>query len=336
MNASRQSFVVSALICVALGALFATRFRLMPYPVEAPFDGGMPLAAALTHLTVTQPWVATAIGAVLLGWTLLLIVQMTVKFAPAASRNFLPAQIFLIAGAGVVIPAESLAALAAVWLLVMALRQLIYSFHKEQRFGELFHAGFFLGFMPLLYAPATAVVPAIVIAALAIYRRSGREAVVAFTGLVLPLLGSEFIRWATGTPGEAVWSELWRCATVQRDVLGMLPRGAMAVAGLVGLMAMVAVMWMAGHKKGVRKTPAHFMQHTSLVLIFMAASALVPGTSTTLVPLVAVPGALIVPFAFMGRAGRLSTIIYCLLLAAVLALDLLPFLGISALDWLSL
>jgi hypothetical protein len=329
MNASRQSFIVSAIICVAMLVLFAVRYRLMPYSVEAPFEDGMPLAAALTRLTLARPLIALACGSVMLGWIVLLIVQMTIKFAPTAGRNYLPAQIFLVLGAGIVISGEVLASLVAAWLLTLALRQLIFSFHKESRFGELFHAGFFLGFMPLFYAPAAVIAPAIALAALAIYHRTGREAVVMGVGLVLPLCGAEFLRWALDTPGDPIWHELWRCAVVHRHVVESLPRTAAVLAGLVLSMALVAIFWMSGHKKGVRKIPSRFMQHSSLALIFLLLSAFVPGTSTTLAVLSAVPCALVVPYAFASRSPVLSTLIYCLILAAVLVLDLLPFWGIS-------
>jgi hypothetical protein len=330
VNASRQSFIVSALICIALGALFVARYRLMPYSVEAPFEGGMPPAAALTRLAVNQPWVALAIGAVMLTWTLMLVVQMTIKFAPAASRNYLPAQIFLILGAGIVISGEALASLTAAWLFTLALRQLIFSFNKERGFGEVFHAGFFLGFIPLIYAPAAVMVPAVAASALLIYRRTGREAIVTLVGLALPLGSAEFIRWAVDAPGNPLWREIWRCVIVHRNVVDTLPRTAAFVVGGVMLLALVAVLWMAGHKKGVRKTPATFMHHTTWTLVFVVASAFVPGTSTTLAALLAVPGALIVPYAFAGRAGGFSTLIYCAILAAVLVLDLLPFFGFPA------
>jgi hypothetical protein len=339
VNASRQSLIVSALICIAMLALFVARYRLAPYPVEAAFTGGMPMAAWLTGLTSTQPWVALGVGTALLGWTLLLVVQMTIKFAPAAGRNYLPAQIFLIVWGGIVVSGEALAAMTAAWLLTMAMRQLIFSYHKAQHFGELFHAGFYLGFIPLLYAPAAVIVPAIAYAAVMLYRRGVREAVVTGVGLVLPFAGAEFIHWALATHTLDSWTlatsdnpiyrELWRCLTVQRDVVGLLPERWTVVMGLVLLMALVGILWMAGHKKkGVRKMPYKFMQHTSLVLLFVSLSALVPGSSTTLGALVAVPCALAVPYAFAGRSAGLSTFVYCLILAAVLALDLLPVLGI--------
>jgi hypothetical protein len=110
---------------------------------------------------------------------------------------------------------------------------------------------------------------------------------------------------------------------------GLPPYSAVAVAALVLSLDLVAILWVPSHKKSVRKTQYKFIVHTSLVLLFLLATAAIPGSSTTLAALAAVPCALCVPYAFPGKLATFSTAIYCLVVAAVLALDLPPVLGIS-------
>ncbi len=329
MNASRQSFIVSAVISTLLAALFVARLRLAPYAVESPFEGGMPLAATLTRLTVAWPWVAAALAALIVGWTLLIVVQLTVKYTTVANRNYLPAQIFLVASGGLVVSGEALASLISAWLLTLASRQLVFSFHKKYRFGELFHAGLYLGAIPLLYAPAAVIVVPAAIAALAIYRRSGRESVVCLTGLFFPVPAAGFIHWALGDGGEFIYRELWRCAVDTSFDWSVVPFSAAVPAVPVLILSLFAVVWSLGRRKSDRKTHSKFMQHTSLLLLLTAVSSLVPGTSTTLVALVAVPCALTVPDAFSGKASTLSTVLYIIILISVLAIDLTPIAGIS-------
>jgi hypothetical protein len=335
MNASRQSFPVSAVICVLMAALFVARYRLAPYPVEAPFEGGMPLAVALTRFSVAHAGWAAALGAVVVLWTLLVVVQLSVKYAPASSRNYLPPQIFIITAGALAISGEALAALFAALLLTLATRRFVSSFHKGYDFPEVFHAGFYLGLIPLLYAPAVVPVVAIAIAALVIYRRTFREGVVCLAGLFFPLPAAGFIHWALGDGGGFIYRELWQCTLAPRPVAGQMPEWAATVAGLTGVLvvslALVGIIWVAGHKKSIRKTPQKFIGYTSVVLLLLAGSAVVPGTSTTLCALVAVPCAVSVPHAFAPGVSRLSTVIYCLILAAILALHLPPVLGVSAL-----
>lgn len=328
MNASRQSFIVSAVLCTLMAALFVARYRLTPYPVEAPFEEGMPLAAVLTRFTVAHPWWAAVAAAVVVAWTLLLVVQLGIKYGLPASRNYLSAQIFLIGAGGLVIAGEALAALVAAWLMTLAARQFVFSLHKGYSFREVFHAGFYLGMIPLLYAPAVVAVVPVAIAGLTIYRRSGREAVVCFAGLALPVPAAGFIYWAAGTGGGFVYHELWRCA-LERQPAAWLPLvPVVGVAVLAVGLALTGVAWALGHKKNIRKTQFKFVQHTSFVLLAVAASGVLGGTSATLAALGAVPVALSVPYAFAGKQAGVATAIYCAVVIAVLVLDILPFFGI--------
>ncbi len=327
-NASRQSFPASAAICILMATLFAARYSIAPYPVEAPFEGGMPLAALLARFSVAWPWIAAVCAAFIVLWTLLVVVQLTVKYAPAASRNYLPMQLFLVGAAGIIVSGEALAALAAALLLALACRQFVFSLHKEYRFSEVFHAGFYMGFIPLLYAPVALSALAVVIAALSIYRRSLREAVVCFAGFVLPIPAAGFIHWAAGASGGFIYSELWRCAAELTMQQVAAPYSAIAVASLLGILAVIGIVRVSDYKKSIRKTQYKFMQHISFVLLFVAVSAAVPGTSTTLAALVAVPCAMCAPYAFHGKMATVASVMYCLIVAAVSALDLLPVLGV--------
>ncbi len=328
MNASRQSLIVSALLCALLAALFVARWMFAPYAVEAPFEGGMPLAAALARFTVAHGWWAVAAAAVVAGWTLLLVVQLSVKYAPASSRNYLPPQIFLIAAGGIAIAGESLAALLAAWFMVLSVRQFTFSFHKGYRFTELFHAGFWLGLIPLLYAPAAVWTLPVALSALVVFRRSAREAVVCMTGMALPLPAAGFIHWALGAEADYLWHELWRCAIEGRGATFSLPLTTAVVGLLVVAITLSALVRAAAMRKSIRKTPSKFVGFTALVLLWVAGSLALPGSSATLFPLLGVPCAVVLPYAFVGRGAGFSTAIYSLILAAVLALHLLPVLGV--------
>lgn len=328
MNASRQSLPVSAVMCTGLATLFVTRYLLVPFPVEAPFEGGMPLASALVRFTAHHSWLASATAVLIVAWTLLLVVQMTVKYSPAGIRNYLPAQIFLVAAAGIVASDEPLAALTAAWLLTLAMRRSAFSFHKGYAFSELFHTGFYLGLIPLLYAPAAVIVLPAAIAALSIYRRSGREAVVCLAGLLLPVPVAGFIHWAAGASGDFIYRELWRCAVEPRTPWREMPLGMVAVAVPVLILAFTGMFWVLWHKKSIRKAQYKFMRHASFVMFLIAASATVPGSSATVATLAALPCALGVPYAFQGKLAVTSTLLYCAVLLAVFALNLLPVLDI--------
>jgi hypothetical protein len=331
VNASRQTLVASAAICALLAALFVARWRLAPLPVETPFEGGMPLAAILTRFSFPGGgWFAAALGALSVGWTMLVVVQLGIKYAPPGSRNFLPPQIFLAAAGGLALAGDALASLTAALLLALSLRRLASSFHKGYSFPELFHGGFYLGLIPLLYAPAALAVPVIAASAVFLYRRSLREAVVCLAGVLFPVPAAGFVHWALGGEGGYIYAELWRCTLEAPSRPGFegVPTLALVAAALLTVPALVATIWVTGHKKGLRKAQHKFVGVGAIALATFAATSALPGASTFVFALCSVPCAVVWPWAFTGRVARFSTALYCVTLGAVLALDLLPILGI--------
>jgi hypothetical protein len=331
LNASGQSFVTSALICALLAALFVARYCLAPMPVEMPFEGGMPLAATLTRFSAAHPWLATAAAVVVALWTLAVVTQLSIKYAPAGSRNYLPPQVFVLCAGGLVISDQPLAALTVAWLSTLAARQFARSFHKGYGFGEIFHAAFYMGITPLLYAPAALIAPVITLGALVIYRRSGREVIVALVGLMLPLAMAAFVYWAMGDGWGVVWEELTRHLFEQRNVWAGVPLPLLGVAVPLLALTLTGMFWALGHGRNIRRTQYKFMQHTSLVLFVVVASGVVAGSSTTLLALAATPCALSTLYAFSPKTAPASTLLYCLALIGACAINLFSILGISML-----
>jgi acid phosphatase family membrane protein YuiD len=110
-----------------------------------------------------------------------------------------------------------------------------------------------------------------------------------------------------------------------------LPISAAIVAGLVMLSAFIAAGWARTHKKNIRNTPYRFMQHVSFILAALIASAAIPGSSSTLVPLVAVAAALALTYGFSGKWAVISSVVYCCIMATVLALNLMLIGGYAVL-----
>ena len=329
-NAARQPFSVSAVISLLLAVLFAVRYAAEPYSFEASFTGGMPLTAALTRFSMEYPWPAALITVVIVVWILFITVQLTVRYASATSRNYLPVQLFIITACGITVPVEALASFLAAWLLVLSTRQFISSFRKEMRFEEVFRAGLYLGFIPLLYAPA-ALLLLLIPVAMSLYRRSARELTVCVAGALMPVPGAGFLYWACGESPSFVYRELWRCVS-ERPALPFpaeIPIVASVAAGLVAALVLIAVVWFLSHRKGMRTKQRKMMAHVSLMLLAVILSLPVPGSSPAVVPLAAVAAAMAVPYSFSGRQAGISSLLYCLLLVAVLTLNLAPVLGIS-------
>lgn len=329
-NAARQPFFLSATVSVTLAVLFAVRHAIAPGPVELPFTDGMPVAAALTRFSTAHPRLAMAAASVILLWIVFVIVRMTVRYSSATNRNYLPFQFFVITACGIVISGEALASFAAAWLLVLSTKHSIDSFRKNFRFEDAFRAGFFLGTIPLLYAPGVLLLPLIPIVR-SLYRRSPRELAVGSVGALLPVPAAGFLYWAFGEDSSFIYRELWRCLSERPAVQwpGQIPVTALAVAALVIAITVAAVAWFLAHRKGMRTRQRKIMGHVSFMLLLILASMSIPGASPSVVPLLATGVAMAVPYAFFGKQALAWSIVYCVVLAAVLVLDLAPVLGVS-------
>lgn len=322
IDAGRQSFPVSALIGLALAGLFVAR-RSVAAPVAAA--DGMPLEAMLIGFSAAHPvWSAVSVGVIVVV-TLAMMLQLTVKFGPAASRNYLPGQVLLVGTMGIAAGGEWLAASLVTLLLTLGMRRLVMSFHKGYRFADVFHAGFYLGLLPLLYAPAAVIVLPAAVSAMAIYRRSGRELIVCMVGVLLPVPAAGFIHWAAGTEGGYIYRELWRCVSTAGEA-GVLTGPMVATGAILAAITVAGLVWLPRNRKAGRNTPYKLMQHTAVVVVLAAATAVLPGTTAAFAALASVPCAVSVPFAFQGGSSRMSTMLYVLMLAAAAALNLGPLL----------
>lgn len=329
LDAARQPFSITLIGSGLLLALFAARYFIAPYPIETPAATGMPLAAWLTRFSTANPRWSAAITLVLVMWISYIMIQLTVRYASATSRNYLPIPIFIITACGLFIPGETLAAYTAALLLILAIRQFISAFRKDYRFEEAFRGGLYIGLIPLLYAPA-AVLLLLVPVLMSLYRRSSRELAVSLIGAVLPTLGAWFILWVSG---EGVWflfTEFWRSVSV-RTIAWPPPFSIIfyICAGLAAVLVFTAIFWFVGNRKGMRTRQRKVMAHISLSFALIALSLGAPGSSLSVLPLLSIPAAMAIPYAFTDRQAALSTLAYYLLLLAVLALNLSPILGIS-------
>lgn len=329
-NASRQPFVVSAGIGTLLATVFVARRVVAPYGLEPP-EAVMPLARAMTEFSAEWPWISAVLVAALMFWTLLVVVQLSVKYAPVVGRNYLPIQIFIIATMGVAIPMEILPAMVAVWLSVLAVRQFVFSFHKDYRFEEVFRAGFYLGIVPLLYAPAMVLV-LLIPAAMAIFGRSAREFAICVVGVLLPVPMAGFVHWAMGADAGFVYRELWRCCVADGGLtgIGSTDISILVTEGLLFVLAGIAIGWTLAHRKSARRRQRRVVLFLAVMLAVLTGSLLVPGASVVHTMLLAVPLTLCVPYAFPDKNTAVaSSVVHYVVLAAAFAMTLSRISGFS-------
>jgi hypothetical protein len=206
------------------------------------------------------------------------------------------------------------------------------TFHKDYRFTEVFKGGFYLGFVPLLYAPAAVLLILIPIVT-TLYRRSGRELTVGITGALLPIFGAWFVDWALGRWVWHLFGEWWRCVAHRGAPLWPteLPVMAIVCGGAIVALTAIALGWFIARRKGMRTRRRKVMIHIFVTLLLLALPFAAPGSSLTGLPLLAIPIAITTPYAFTGRQPVVSSLLYILLIATTLAMNIYSLFDIAPL-----
>jgi hypothetical protein len=313
-----------------LVALFFARYFISPYPVEKPFVEGMPLAEWLTRWSIVHTVWSGVVIFLLVVWTTFIVTRLAVRYTSATSRNYISIPVFVVAVCGVFVPAEALASYLAAWLFALATRQFMLTFRKDYRFTEAFRGGFYLGFIPLLYAPG-ALLLALVPMLATLYRRSGRELVVSGVGALLPTFGTWFVGWASGDDGLGVFRKWWHCVSHRGASIWPteFPIMAAICGGVIVALTAMALVWFMSKRKGMRTRGRKVMTHLSLAFLLLAVSFVAPGASSSGIPLLGVTSAMAIPYLFTARQSIVPSVLYILVVAAVVVMNVLSLRGIS-------
>jgi hypothetical protein len=323
-NAARQSFPLTLASSTVLAALVSVRHAVSPYAVETPYTDGMPIAEWLTCWSVEHPvWSGIAV-ALLAIWTVLIITSLGMRFTSSSSRNYLPIPLFIIIACGIYLSHETLASQLAAWLFAQATSQFMLTFRKDYCFEEAFKGGFYLGVIPLLYAPAL-ILWVLVPFLATLYRRSVREFVVCVAGVVLPTLGAWFIGWVMGDGVWHLFREWWRCVAHHSANAWPTEVSIMAIICVVFVVTLTAMAlgWFLWRRKTVRARQRKMISHVVVATLLLTLSFALPGASISGMPLLGVGLSMLIPSAFISRQSSVASLLYLLLVAAVLSINII-------------
>jgi len=237
-----------------------------------------------------------------------------------AGRCYLTIPFFGMAACFAGLAAESLVQFVAALVLALAARNYCAAFRNGYGFNALFRASLYLGMLPLL-GPAALPLWLLLPIAVFLFRRTVREAVVAFFGLGLPLFLFSYVRWGTGAEFGGPWAAVTgRCAAGLRwpefalpDTLcGYVP---LLLAGGYLLLSCGAVLL---HLQIFYSQP----RKVRAILVYFACCAVVSistlffsAAPSQAAALCAVPVSVLLPVLFVRSRHLLASVIYLLLLA---------------------
>lgn len=326
----RQPLMVTLLLFAALAGLFVYRFLALPYPEEIPAAGVTPIENFLLWFTARYEVVSIGICILLIFANGLSISKILTQHMVLSSRSYMPMILYLAICCGIWFGGINLPAVLSSFLLLRSTEYFIHSFVRTTSFNQTFRGALIAGCIPLIY-PAAAVYFLAIPTAMSVFRRKGRETIVATVGWFMPLLAYAYIMWAVDLgftePLAAIWQH------ILTPVAG-LPLGTGSVPEILRLVAVVVTgvlilfgLASFGTMSGTMRTRGRAIFIYFIFLLLISSGVLfIPAAAPSALVLFAIPAAAIIPAFFSRFPGLFSGIAYIIFLLSVVTLNIYPLL----------
>lgn len=275
---------------------------------------------ALGNFEASHPAWARLLAGFLLLFAGLSIGRMTVRYNLYAVGTCLAIPLYGIVASGAAPGQYLLPTFAASAVLALAIKNFGRSFSNGYSFDATFRASFYAGLLPLL-APSALPLLLLLPVALALFRRTLREAAVALCGVLLPILALGYINWAAGGTLAAPAFTIGRLF-LTGEPLALLPE--LQTTTILLLAASTAVCLGAAllflMNVYIVGTKSRFVLVFNICTLALTLAILCgPAASRADIALLAVPAAVLMPLLLVRTRASLSQPLYLLLLAGAVA-----------------
>lgn len=299
--------LATSLVLTVLGLMFRlpSASELPALSVETPL-GELLAAFQRAH----RGWSVVAVFMTAIS-SAYLVTRSSVRYELYGVRTFIAMVMFSLCSCCLFGCEEWLRSWAAMLALLLACRNFEAGFKRSYAFGATFRGAFFLGLVPLIYAPAATVMlalPAIIF----LFRRPAREVAVAVVGICLPVLMTSYIWWGMGYDFGYVVERMVAAATTESGYT--LFGGAQ----LLDLLAMGAVLFVVLMSLGVYLIELGALKFKSrrihvfyvLLAMLILCSSLAEGSDCCTWLLMSLPLSVSMPLLFVRAEGRFSLVVY--------------------------
>lgn len=176
--------------------LFWGRSELLP---TAAGGADMPLGSLLNRFSATYPIAAKTLAAVLLFLNSILLLRIVSRNMILTDRSYMPIIVYLLVAAGCGFGSSALGAITVSLLAVCSFDQMLGSFRRAVQYGKLFNAALLAGLAPLVWSHAV-VYAFLLPVSLILFKKGGREWIVAWVGFLLPWAICSYVYWGMGYP----------------------------------------------------------------------------------------------------------------------------------------
>lgn len=300
MNVIRQSPVANLATLAVIIAAAAVRACCAPYPAEMTADNATYLGSLLGAFRQWSPLLSLGLAAAvwfMAGWAIGLVVRVRELYFV---RTTITIPIYGLAACGIFIPCDSLTAALTSLLLIVSVRAFFDSFRDGYGFSSIFLGSICLGALPLLYAPAVALMLLMPLSVM-VFKRSAREAIVAVAGLLLVPLTVCYIHWGIGGEFTAPLLQTAEALAVPSGYrfFGAQTACAATLAGLLLALVLATALICMVNSYSMNSRARYITFYNMCAFIIALATIALPSSTPTAFGLIAVPTAMIIPSMLM-------------------------------------
>lgn len=329
----RQPLITTLLLFTVLAILLWGRFLFFPYPEEILPEPGTPVEGFLLGLSAKSPLISQFAAIMLIFFNGVSVSRTLSRHTVLPSRTYIPMIFCLIICCGFWFGAANIPAILASFILLRSSEHFISSSRRTVCFHHVFTGALLTGCLPIVY-PQAAVYLLVIPAAMAVFRRSGRETIIAAIAALIPLLTYAYIMWAFDygftDPLAAIWDKISSMSggiptgmKTTTDILRLIPAVITVILIILGLVCFSAM-------SGKMRTRAQaIFTYAAFVLVIGVLSMFLPSAEPAILALFAIPASAVIPALFSQAPGWTSGILYILLLLSVATLNIYPFLMLA-------
>lgn len=313
----RQPLLLAVLSLLAVIAAALVWGAPLTFTEGAP---GVPLGDLLRGFQDNFPVWSKVISGALIFASGVVTGRLTIRYGLYPVSTSLAVPLYGLVACGILIGQNYLAEFTAAFVLLLSTRNYFACYRNGYAVGPVFRASFYLGILPLLYAPALAL-PVLFLPAAFCFRRTLREAFVALCGVLLPTLTACYVAWGQGADFVSVPIRLWDSFSndsgyhLFENTTLLSP----ALVGIILFIVLCAVFFsLAGFRTQSLRGKA-ILLYTMILFIATAALAAAPSATPGVLGLIALPGAILMPQTFIRIHNAAATLLYAVLYGICIA-----------------
>lgn len=260
-------------------------------------------------------WLHAVATALLMFATGMLVGRMSIKGGIFRTFCTLPIPMFGIVACGAGTDVATTNIYSAAFCLVVALLLFSESLHAPEAKNPVFFGAILLGGMALLYPPCIVLVLLLPMAVV-IASYSVRQIAIACIGWLLPIFAVSYVSWYAGGDfcGVALsWVE--RLTEPQPFAeFERLPVVPIVIFAIVGLLVVAGIVLRSMDRDSMLVNVRKALQMLGTTLAILLCACALPCCTIAIVPIIAVPAAVLASFTLENGRTDISTIVYWLLL----------------------